>query len=330
MKKKTNKIGRKFKNTYNESRQRFFIIPLTFRKGLKLSIVEMKRMIIYKRWQYVALSVVAVFIVTSSMFLYQNFTGEAATYGWLQTDWSGGASATTATHTNNQTSWNQYTSKTANLSTADGVLTQTSASPTTWTETADADFSDNGTYTDTYNDNGSVRSKKASGVACTTAGECLTGRCSSNLCKNIWLTGPCAGISVYYLANQTKAWKTSSSDCIAPHCLYAGTYPDYLSSDNSINYTAFPARDHCKALGARLPTSTELICISDNRASYENIVGVSFSMFGVYQYYWTNQENAATTALTVSYLDGLTTVDNKSKTLSIVGDDLYFYAICVK
>lgn len=39
-------------------------------------------------------------------------TVKGATFGWLQEDWSGGASSDTAVHTNNQTGWNKYESQT--------------------------------------------------------------------------------------------------------------------------------------------------------------------------------------------------------------------------
>ena len=190
---KTNKIRRRIaKKPFSmPNPKKYLVIPLSFGKGLKLSIVEVKRKFFAKPWQYAAMSMISILLVSSSMFVYKNYFAKGATYGWLQTSWSGGASATTATHTNNQENWTYYSSKTANLSTADGVITQTSASPTTWTETADADFSDNGTYTNTYNSNGSVRSKKANGVACTTAGECLGGYCLSNYCRSNWNAGPC-------------------------------------------------------------------------------------------------------------------------------------------
>ena len=288
-----------------------FVIPLTFGKGIKLSIVEMKRMLLHKRWHYVGMISVSVLIVASSMFVYKNFTAKSATYGWIQTDWSGGVATTTATHTNNQTNWTQYTSKTDNLSTAGGMLTQTSASPVAWTETDNADFNDNGTYTNTYNDTGnnSVRSKKPDGLGCATGGECLNGRCASNVCANLWYTGACAGIGVYYIDSGVAYWKTSETSCVSPQCS-AGN----LVADNAVDFSLYLARNVCKALGGRLPSLVELSCIRSNIASYGN-------NFQANAYYWSSLEYNAGSAYMLIFSDGSTNVFNKGS---------YLYVRCVR
>ncbi|MEI6266839.1 MAG: InlB B-repeat-containing protein [bacterium] len=43
-----------------------------------------------------------------------------------------------------------------------------------------------------------------------------------------------------------------------------------LVADNSIDFVGYPARDACKVLGGRLPTSVELLSIRDNKTSYNN------------------------------------------------------------
>jgi hypothetical protein len=59
---------------------------------------------------------------------------------FTQTDWSGGASATNATHPTNKTGWNTYTSKDANINTSQAGKVILSPTSTAITETSDTDF----------------------------------------------------------------------------------------------------------------------------------------------------------------------------------------------
>ena len=128
------------KEKISRDKKKYLIIPLTFSKGLKLSIVEIQRHLVQKRWQYTALSLISVVLMTSGIFFFENYTAKGATYGWLQTDWSGGVSGTTADHDNDRSGWDSYSSIDANIdaSTA-GELTLTSGVKET-EDTSTADF----------------------------------------------------------------------------------------------------------------------------------------------------------------------------------------------
>lgn len=122
---------------------------------------------------------------------------KSATYGWIQSTWSGGADvAATANHTSNQTNWTKYYSKDATVSAGSTVSLSTSSG--TATQTTDADFNA-WTKTNGYVKAGtnSITQLKAPGATCAAAAECASGICTSNVCKGKWLSGSCAGIYVY-------------------------------------------------------------------------------------------------------------------------------------
>lgn len=110
---------------------------------------------------------------------------EAATFGWLQTTWSGGASTTaTAAHPANQSGWSLFNSKTSNLNTANNQLQLAMLSGATRVETADADFNA-GTKTNVYIGSGKVTMQKPVGATCGVATDCATNYCvgSPSLCQ---------------------------------------------------------------------------------------------------------------------------------------------------
>lgn len=98
-----------------------------------------------------------------------------------------------------------------------------------------------------------------------------------------WISGPCPGISVASMDLPNGwAWQTSDRHCVAPQC---ATGIDTLSptfyslvADNNVDFSSYPARNACKALGGRLPTSFELLCIADNSGwnTLPNAYGSSF------------------------------------------------------
>ncbi len=104
----------------------------------------------------------------------------ATVYGWVQTDWSGGASTTTtAAHPGDETGWTKYYSKDAVVSTATSGQISLSSTTATWTETADADFTA-GTLTNAYASSGAVWLKKPTGASCTLAAQCTGGYCNGS------------------------------------------------------------------------------------------------------------------------------------------------------
>ncbi|NCN25639.1 hypothetical protein COT94_03060 [Candidatus Falkowbacteria bacterium CG10_big_fil_rev_8_21_14_0_10_37_14] len=99
----------------------------------------------------------------------------AMTFGWTQTDWSGLASPLLiALHPDDKTTWTNYYSKSANLTTGTS-LTAVGASTST-TDTLDADFQ-SGTTTNAYSSGGKVTMLKPSGATCSTGVECSGGAC---------------------------------------------------------------------------------------------------------------------------------------------------------
>lgn len=78
------------------------------------------------------------------------FQSRAATYNWVQTSWSGGATASNASHSGNQTGWAQYSAKDSGLSAVnDGADLQLAIQSGTWTvtdsTTGDTGFNNAGT-----------------------------------------------------------------------------------------------------------------------------------------------------------------------------------------
>lgn len=81
-------------------------------------------------------------------------------------------------------------------------------------------------------------------------------------------------VDVYYSnLSSTYQWKTSNTFCLSPQCEnLGGTNGNTLVANNAVNFTEYSARDACKALGGRLPTKRELICLHSRRAEYPGFV----------------------------------------------------------
>jgi uncharacterized protein (TIGR02145 family) len=112
----------------------------------------------------------------------------SASWSFIQTDWSGGASTTAvAVHPGDAEGWDYYYS--ADSAVATDTPGQISLASTTseWTQTTDADFSA-GTFSGTAATSGKIVLLKPAGVSCGAGAECLGGYCSSvNGC------GSCSG-----------------------------------------------------------------------------------------------------------------------------------------
>ena len=81
--------------------------------------------------------------------------------------------------------------------------------------------------------------------------------------------------------------------------------------DNTVDFSAFPARDACKVLGGRIPNSGELTSIYANRATYGTFVN---------DLYWTNVDNSVTNVVLVDFSTGSLTTTNMNN---------YEYTRCV-
>ena len=102
----------------------------------------------------------------------------------------------------------------------------------------------------------------------------------------------------------SKQWKTSDTACDTPQCgLDGGQLGDNLVSSNAVDFTDYPARDACKAMGGRLPTMTELSSIYDNR-----------DLFGTFgsQGYWSGTEYSVPWARILDFGSGSKSTASKT------------------
>ena len=119
--------------------------------------------------------------VAVSFFFWQE-TIKGATYGWTQSSWLGGATANKADHVSNQTNWNQYASKDANVQVdANGV--SISGTSNSWVTTSDADFNE---FSKPYASvsGGAIGAAKPAGGSCTVPEQCRTYACVSGVCTD--------------------------------------------------------------------------------------------------------------------------------------------------
>ena len=76
---------------------------------------------------------------------------------------------------------------------------------------------------------------------------------------------------------EPNVWKTESDLCHSPHCEVIGGRAT-LVQDNTIDFSTYPARDACKAVGGRLPSINELKCIYEEfGSSFDYILYTSAS-----------------------------------------------------
>ena len=146
-----------------------------------------------------ALAFLLVFAVLGGGFaFYKSFMVKGATYSWLQTSWTGGATTTAkASHLTDQTGWTKYFSKDTLLSTSTpGVLSLTA----TTTSSIDTTFSVSSSTSNTYVSSGTVYLKKPNGVACTSPNECATGLCHT-YCGLVSVGDSTGGGIVFYITD---------------------------------------------------------------------------------------------------------------------------------
>ena len=116
---------------------------------LRLALVRVRKKVLWpfkKYWQEVVAVILLISLIFSSIFWYHPQVALGATYYWIQTDWSGGATTTPAVHPENRTNWTYYFEASTTLN----IGTQISLATTTGfvTHTSDADFSQ-GTFNNT-------------------------------------------------------------------------------------------------------------------------------------------------------------------------------------
>ncbi|HDM32083.1 MAG TPA: hypothetical protein ENG32_01835, partial [bacterium] len=108
------------KSTSKKEFKKEILFPLPFLSdyALKLSLIKLSKKslkfsskIFKKCWQEALALILLSFLLLSSFFWYLPPSTKAATYYFIQTDWSGGATSTIAVHPDNQTGWKYYYEK---------------------------------------------------------------------------------------------------------------------------------------------------------------------------------------------------------------------------
>ncbi|USN54037.1 MAG: fibronectin type III domain-containing protein [Candidatus Nomurabacteria bacterium] len=119
-------------------------IPLYFGWVLAISLKRNKKVAqkVIKPFKssrrYAGAIISSVLLISVTFWALTIGSSRAATYYWVQTDWSGGQTANTAQHPGDQTGWNEYSAADANLNIGTELsLTTTSQS---LVQTSDADF----------------------------------------------------------------------------------------------------------------------------------------------------------------------------------------------
>lgn len=110
-------------------------------------------------------------------------------------------------------------------------------------------------------------------------------------------------------APSSEEWKTTDSACDQPHCsINGGQDGDNLKADNTLDFSAYPAREYCQSIGARLPTIDELECI------YDNSGGRGANVFGNFGagVYWSSTESSESIARGVGFSSGSSDSYDKS------------------
>ncbi|MBI5078241.1 MAG: beta-propeller fold lactonase family protein, partial [Candidatus Yonathbacteria bacterium] len=81
----------------------------------------------HKRHHHFALATLALILAGAGTYIYRHEIAHAATYTFAQTDWRGGISTATSTHTSNQSNWTQYFATTTGVTAGVGVSLATTA-----------------------------------------------------------------------------------------------------------------------------------------------------------------------------------------------------------
>ncbi|MDP3043114.1 MAG: FISUMP domain-containing protein [bacterium] len=162
---------------------------------------------------YIAAVVIA---IAATILIYHNFSARSASHGWLQTDWSGGASTTAeAVHPGDEEGWTYYYSKDDVISASTPGEISIGSTTASWIETATADFAA-GTLTGAAATSGKVVLLKPAGVACSAGAECLSGYCQG--------TNVCAVCETFTYETQEYDTVIIGEQCWMAENLNVGTY----------------------------------------------------------------------------------------------------------
>ena len=169
-----------------------------------------------KKFKKFILLGVLVFAIIGAVIFYHFQIVRSAVYGWVQTDWSGGASTTAvASHPGDETGWTNYYSKDDVISTSTPGEISLSSTTASWVETTDADFNA-GAFDNTFASSSAVWLKKPTGVSCSYSVECTGGYCNPN---NI-----CDVCDNFTYSSQTYAVVMIGEQCWMAENLNVGDY----------------------------------------------------------------------------------------------------------
>ncbi|MFA4941592.1 MAG: hypothetical protein WC582_03285 [Patescibacteria group bacterium] len=157
----------------------------------EFSKFKQKKATVFSLTAITALIITTVTAGLISSFLFPEvFRTRAASYGFIQTDWSGGVSALTGLHPGDQTNWNKYVSKDNVSTTTPGELSLDFETTEIWSQTSNADWQTHATSSTYYSD-GSVGIAKPNGITCSAAVECDSGYCTDGYCCDTACDGVC-------------------------------------------------------------------------------------------------------------------------------------------
>jgi hypothetical protein len=198
---------------------------------------------------------------------------------------------TLADFTNNNGATTNITNSNINLNSGDPKLSTSIGGDTDSTTAEFNTWEKSNTAAGTNN----VYLLKPLGATATSGSECASGAVQGGVCYSPWIAGR-AGTAMaskeVYNANLTStySWGPYPGSCFGPQCAteldpnYPSNYA--LVASNTVDFSAYPARNACKAIGGRLPYINELLELYAGQASYGNNFGTgvfwSATEYGTY------------------------------------------------
>lgn len=120
------------------------ILPLLAGYALKVKIIKIKQKLFwpFKRyWQQTTAILLLVCLISGLVFLNNQPKARAASYNWIQTDWSGGRDGGVyPDHTNNQSNWTKYSSEDNYVATSSNIKLKTTTATTSINFTTEGDY----------------------------------------------------------------------------------------------------------------------------------------------------------------------------------------------
>lgn len=120
------------------------ILPLYFGYALKIDLIKIKQKLFwpFKRyWQQTTAILLLVCLISGLVFLNNQPKARAASYNWVQTDWSGGRDGGVyPDHTDNQSNWTKYDSEDNYIATSSDLKFKTTTATTSINFTTEGDY----------------------------------------------------------------------------------------------------------------------------------------------------------------------------------------------